>query len=223
MAKLSIEQAGQSSGNGTFFSIKNDGETKKIRFLYRTADDIDSYSVHEVKVGEKRRWVDCLKDPSDPESHCPFCDAGIKLHNRTFLLVWDEEEQQAKVWERSSIQVAKNYLDILKNVSSKEVVGTVFKVKRNGKPGDMKTSYVLMLLTVDDLTMDDLQEELPETDATIMKKTAEEMEYYIENGEFPEEEATEKKTEHKGFKKSGTREVDAAPAEKPALRRRNRF
>lgn len=223
MAKLSIEQAGQFSGSNNYFKIENDGETKDVRFLYKTVDDIDSYSVHEVKVGEKRRWVDCLKDPSDPESHCPFCDAGIKLQNRTFLLVWDEADQQAKVWERSSIQVSRNYMDILKNTSSEEIVGSKFKIKRNGKKGDMKTTYVLMLVGVDDTKMEDLQEELPETDATIMKKTVEEMEYYIENGEFPEEEVADKKTEHKGFKKSGAREVDAAPAEKPALKRRNRF
>ena len=222
MAKLTIEQAGQSTGSGNFFAIKNDGETKDIRFLYRTVDDIDSYSVHEVKIDGKTRWVDCLKDPSDPESHCPFCDAGIKLQNRTFLLVWDEADQQAKVWERSSFQVSKNYLDILKNTSSEEVVGTVFRVKRNGKKGDMKTSYVLMLVETDETKMDDFQDELPATDATILKKTPEEMEYYIENGEFPEVEAAQKKTEHKGFKKSSTREVEAG-SESKEPKRRNRF
>lgn len=222
MAKLSIEQAGQFNGNNNFFKIENDGDIKEVRFLYRTVDDIDSYSVHRVKIGDKFRLVDCLKDPSNPESHCPFCDAGIKVENKTFLLVWDEEEQAAKVWERSSVQVARNYMDILKNTSSEEIVGSKFKIKRNGKKGDMKTTYVLMLVGVDETKMDDLQEDLPATDATILKKTPEEMDYFIENGEFPKDES-EQKSEHKGFKKSATREVEAAPAEKPSIKRRNRF
>lgn len=219
MAKLSIEQAGQFNGNNNFFKIENDGDIKEVRFLYRTVDDIDSYSVHRVKIGDKFRLVDCLKDPSNPESHCPFCDAGYKIENRTFLLVWDEQEQAAKVWERSSIQVSRNYMDILKNTPSEEIVGSKFKIKRNGKKGDMKTTYVLMLVGVDDTKMEDLQEELPETDATILKKTEEEMEYYVENGEFPQDEQ-DQKTEHKGFKKAATREVEAAPAEKPSIKRR---
>ena len=225
MAKVSIEEAAKfSGGSNVFFSLKEDKEKKLVRFLYKTVNDIDSYLVHQVKVDGKNRWVDCLKNPSDPESKCPLCDAGYKKDARSFILVWDEKEEAAKLWERSASWVDRNLVPVLNCVTSEEIVGTVFKVVRSGKRGDKDTTYLLMLQNSDDVKMEDLQEELPATDMTILKKTPEEMEQFIETGEFPEDSKQEEKTEKRGFKKSDTREVDAEPKqEKPTIGRRNRF
>ena len=225
MAKVSIEEAAKySGGSNIFFSLKEDKESKLVRFLYKNVNEIDSYLLHQVSVDGKNRWVDCLKNPSDPESKCPLCDAGYRKDARAFLLVWDEKEQAAKLWERSVSWVESTLIPTLGCVNSEEVVGSVFKVMRSGKRGDKKTTYLLMLEDTDDVKMEDLQEELPATDATILKKTPEELEHFIETGEFPEANKQEEKTEKRGFKKSGTREVDAEPKqEKPTIGRRNRF
>lgn len=221
MAKVSIEEAKKDLGNSTFFSIKNDAESKDVRFLYKDVSQIDTYSLHAVKVNGKHRWVDCLKDPSNPDSVCPFCENGVKKDARAFVLVYDVNEESAKIWERSINWVDRTLIPTLKCVNSEEVVGTTFKITRSGKPGDVNTTYILILTGTDDIKMEDFQDDLPETDAIILKKSAEEMEYYLENGEFPE--TTESKTEKKGFKKSGTREVEANASNKPTIGRRNRF
>lgn len=228
MAKVSIDEARKSTSGGDFFSLKKDKEKANIRFMYKTTKDVDIYSVHEVKIGDKRRLVDCIKDPSNPESHCPFCDAGVKKLQRVFLLVYVEQEEKVKIWERSFQYYDRNILPILEQLNSEEIVGTRFRVMRNGAPGDMKTTYPLMLVEADDTKMEDFEEELPRTDLTILQKTAEEMEEFVETGKFPEqaEEAESEEEERpakksSGFKKSAGREVAASEDEKP--KRRSRF
>lgn len=223
MAKVSIDEARKASTNGNFFSLKNDKEEANVRFLYSSTKDVDIYSVHEIKIGDRRRLVDCLKDPSNPDSHCPFCDAGIKKQQKVFLLLLDENTDEVKLWERTFLGYERNILPILEHVSSDEIVGTRFTIIRNGKPGDMKTTYTLMVSGVDETQMADFKGELPATDSSILKKTAEEMEAFIENGEFPQEEdeAEEEKPARKSsFNKSSTREV---PAEEAKPKRRSRF
>lgn len=223
MAKVSIDDARKESTNGNFFSLKNDKEEARVRFLYSKPSDVDIYSVHEIKIGDRRRLVDCLKDPSDPNSHCPFCDAGYKKLQKVFLLLLDEKTDDVKLWERTFLGYERNILPILEHVSSEEIVGTVFTIIRNGKPGDMKTTYTLMVCGVDETVMKDFPGELPATDASILKKSAEEMEAFIETGNFPEEEKEdEAETAHKtGFRKTSTREVPASNEAKP--KRRSRF
>lgn len=223
MAKVSIDDARKASTNGNFFSLKNDKEEARVRFLYSTPKDVDIYSVHEIKLGDRRRLVDCLKDPSDPNSHCPFCDAGIKKQQKVFLLLLDEKTDEVKLWERTFLGYERNILPILEHVSSEEIVGTVFTIMRNGKPGDMKTTYTLMVSAVDETIMKDFPGELPATDSSILKKTAEEMEVFIETGNFPQtenEEEQESATRKSSFKKPSIREV---PAEEPKAKRRSRF
>lgn len=225
MAKVSIDDARKASTNGNFFSLKNDKEEASVRFLYGHTDEVDIYSVHEVKLGDRRRLVDCLKDPSDPDSHCPFCDAGIKKQQKVFLLLLDEKTDEVKLWERTFLGYERNILPILEHVSSDEIVGTCFTIIRNGKPGDMKTTYTLMVSGVDETSMKDFGGELPATDTSILKKTAEEMEAYIETGNFPQEEAEQEEEQpvrKSAFKKSSAREVPAEEA-KAGVKRRSRF
>ena len=221
MAKVTIDDARKASSNGTFFSLKNDKEEASVRFLYSTTKDVDIYSVHEIKLGDRRRLVDCLKDPTNPDSHCPFCDAGVKKQQKVFLLLLDEKTDEVKLWERTFLGYERNILPILEHVSSDEIVGTRFTIIRNGKPGDMKTTYTLMVSGVDETIMKDFPGGLPATDSSILKKTAEEMEVYLDTGNFPQEETPEEEEPRKtAFKKSSTREV---PAEEAKPKRRGRF
>ena len=83
-----------------------------------------------------------------------------------------------------------------------------------------------MVSGVDETVMKDFAGELPATDSSILKKTAEEMEAFIETGNFPQEEASaeseepEQPVRKSAFKKSSTREI---PAEEAKPRRRSRF
>ena len=49
-------------GGGGYFRLKNDHDTAQVRFLYDSIDDVQGYAVHEIQVGDKKRYVNCLRD-----------------------------------------------------------------------------------------------------------------------------------------------------------------
>ena len=65
------------------------------------------------------------------------------------------------------------------------LVNNVFEVERNGKPKDQKTTYEIYQIDTDDTELEDLPE-LPQIlGGLVLDKTAEDMEYYLEEGQFP--------------------------------------
>ena len=48
-------------GAGSFFRLKNDKDTARVRFMYHGIDDIYGYAVHRVEVEGKQRYVACLR------------------------------------------------------------------------------------------------------------------------------------------------------------------
>ena len=79
MARFNVENAEHygGQGGGGYFSLKNDKDVAQVRFLYDSADDIEGYAVHEVKIGDKKRYVNCLREYGEPVSACPLCEKGL--------------------------------------------------------------------------------------------------------------------------------------------------
>ena len=80
MARFSYNDADNygSSSNSNFFQLKEDGEKAKVRIMYRGASDIEGVAVHEVQLGDKKRYVNCLRNYTDPIDMCPLCKANYK-------------------------------------------------------------------------------------------------------------------------------------------------
>ena len=59
MAKININQSGKYSGGegAEFFSLKDDGDTARVRLLYDQEDgsDLDYFLVHQVEINGKKR------------------------------------------------------------------------------------------------------------------------------------------------------------------------
>ena len=64
MARFRAEESENYGGNGGggFFSLKNDGDIGRVRFMYSGIDDVEGFSVHEVQVDGKKRYVNCLRE-----------------------------------------------------------------------------------------------------------------------------------------------------------------
>lgn len=45
------------NNSGSFFTLKDDKDTAKVRFLYNTIDDVESYAVNEIEVDGKKRYI----------------------------------------------------------------------------------------------------------------------------------------------------------------------
>lgn len=198
MARFNASQMdnySQNEGSKTgFFSLKDDKDTATVRFMYESAEDIEGFSVHRVKVGDRERYVNCLREYNEPMENCPFCAAKIQVQPKLFIPLYNETSGQIQFWERGR----KFYAQISGLVSRyKNIVQRTFDIERNGAKGDTGTTYSFYPVGDPDGTivqdiLDDLGiESLPSPIGTIiLDKTADEMDYYLNNGDFPEKVVT---------------------------------
>lgn len=185
MARVSYEDSEKYfSGSGSdWFQLKNDGDVARVQFMLNSIEDIPIFSTHRVKIGDKERYVDCLRNPQDPIDTCPFCAAGMPSKAVRFIIMYQHEDNKVKIWERgrqfiSKLQGLINRYNPLENY--------VFEIERHGKAGSTDTKYEIYPLDgVESVNMDEI--EVPELEGSlILQKTFEEMEEYLDTGSFPD-------------------------------------
>jgi hypothetical protein len=170
-----------SQGSGSYFRLENDKDTALVRFMYNTIDDVQGHAVHEVEVDGKRRYVNCLRAYNEPIANCPLCEANNKQIAKVFVLLYDIEEQQIKIWDRGRTIFSK-----ISGLSARynPLISMPFEIERNGKKGDTSTTYEMYPTQQDDITFEDLPE-VPEILGNIvLDKTFEDMQEYLQTGSF---------------------------------------
>lgn len=205
-------------GGGGFFALKNDKDLATVRFMYETIDDIEGFAVHEVEVDGKKRYVNCLREYNQPVDDCPLCAAKSRVIAKLFIILYDVESEEIKIWDRG-----KTFFSKLSSLCARynPLVSTPFEIERNGKKGDTKTTYETYALDTDDITLEDLPEAPELLGTLILDKTFEELEFFLDNGYFEEEveEQAPPQRNPKSDRKSSRREpANEAPA--PTSRRR---
>ncbi len=175
-------------GGGGYFSLKNDKDTARVRFMYDTIDDIEGYSVHQVEIDGKKRYVNCLREYNDSVDVCPFCKNQLYTTAKIFVPIYNEDMKKVQVWERGK-KFYGTLSSVLSRIRGEHIVSQVFEIERNGKPKDTSTTYGIFALGApDNVTLKDLPD-LPRIEGgLVLDKSAEDMTYYLRNGEFPEAE-----------------------------------
>jgi hypothetical protein len=196
-------------GGGGYFSLKNDGDVAKIRFLYTGIDDVEGLSVHRVEIGDKKRYVNCLREYNDPVDVCPFCRERMFTTAKLFIPVYNIDEDKVQIWERG-----KKFFGKMSSLCSRypNIVSHIFEIERNGKAGDTSTTYEPYEVGQDDTEIDDF--EVPEVVGTVvLDKTAEDMEYFLDNGDFPSDGGNESpRRRNSGGSGDTSRRREEAPA-----------
>lgn len=188
MPRITHEQAEnyQSSLNGEWFSLKNDKDVARVQFMIDGIEDLDVFACHRVKVGDKERYVDCVRTYDEPIDNCPLCAAGFPVKPVRFVIMYQHDDGKVKIWERG-----KNFIAKLQSLCNRytPLSEYVFEIERNGKAGSKDTRYEIY--PMDRVEPVDLAEvEKPELlGGLILDKTAEEMEIFLETGTFPSDEA----------------------------------
>ena len=220
MARFNINEVENygGQGGGGFFSLKNDKDVATVRFMYNTIDDVEGYAVHEIEVDGKKRYVNCLREYNQPLDDCPLCAAKFKVLARLFVILYDVESEEVKIWDRG-----KTFFSKLSSLCARynPLVSTPFEIERNGKKGDTKTTYETYALDTDDVTLEDLPE-VPELLGTlILDKSYEELEFFLDNGYFEEdvEEQAPPERNPKNDRRNSTSKRELAN-EAPVRRRR---
>ena len=131
-----------------FFALKNDQDEAIVRFMHNSPEDFDIMYNHSVIVSGKRRKVNCIRDPKGDINECPLCAAGNKLQTNVYLHLIEYTKDDSgniiatpKIWERTS-----SYITTLKNLCDEypPLSNHIFKIKRNGAPGSIDTTYSIM-------------------------------------------------------------------------------
>lgn len=226
MARFKADEAENygGQGGGGFFNIPEDKGVKKVRIMYNTIDDVEGYAVHKVKVNGKERYVNCLREYNDPLDKCPFCRDKYNTQARLFIPIYNIDEDQVQLWDRG-----KTFFEKITGLCSRyakkgNLVNNVFEIERHGKPKDMKTTYEIFQVEEDDTEMEDLPEAPQILGGFVLDKTAEDMEYYLDEGEFPpeeeeQEEESSRRRDSRSSERSSSRETGRrTPA---SSRRRN--
>lgn len=222
MARVSYEDSEKyySGGSSEWFQLKNDGDVARVQFMLNSIDDIPIFSTHKVKVGDKDRYVDCLRNPQDPIDACPFCAAGLPAKAVRFIVMFQHEDGKVKIWERG-----RQFISKLQGLINRynPLEEKVFEIERHGKAGDTGTKYEIYPLDgVESVNLNDV--EIPELEGSlILQKTAEEMEEYLDTGNFPSEDNQDAPVRRRGSEASASRSsapVRRTPASDTGVTRR---
>ena len=197
------EKFGGNGGTG-FFSLKNDGDIARVRILYRDIEDVEGVACHEVEVNGKKRYVNCIREYNSPVDDCPFCKAGKFQVAKLYIPIEDLDTGDIKLWERG-----KKFFAKITSLCSRypEVFKHTFEIERHGKPGDTSTTYEIYEVGEEkDLTWEDVPEVPNIIGGIILDKNADEMQYYLDYGAFPDDEDSQPVRRRGGDSSSTDRE-----------------
>ena len=187
--RFSYEDAdnyGSTGSGGSFFKLENDGDKAYVQLLGHDMQDFPGYSVHEVYIGDKKKYVNCLREAGDPVDVCPLCANREKLLVKLFIPMFNIDDNEVQVWERGKkfFRDLSGYCSHIKDVSE-----VVTEIERRGKPKDTSTTYGLYEVRDEQVErhLDEFEEgEIPEiVGRYVLDKTADEIEYFLKHGDFP--------------------------------------
>ena len=187
MPKISMKDLDKygNSGGGNFFKLANDKDTAQVRFMLEDAEDINDYIfvVHKVTTADKKfKQVNCLREYGDPVDACPLCADGNPILTRVFVPLYNIKNDKVQFWDRS-----KSFIQKMTSLCGryKNLVSRTFDIERNGEANDKQTTYEIYPVDQDDTTLDDLPEIPDPLGVAVVDATEDDMEYFLEEGQFP--------------------------------------
>lgn len=215
-----VDKYGGHGGAG-YFSLKNDKDVARVRFMYNSIDDVEGFAVHEVEIDGKKRYVNCLRDYNQPVDVCPFCAAKRYQTAKLFIPLYNIDEDKVQLWERGKKFFAK-ISSICARYSKGDLVSHTFEIERNGKPKETTTTYEIYETGQDDTTLDDLPEAQNPLGSVVLEKSADDMSFYLENGYFPPD-GDEMPIRRRSSSNEETEDAPRGTRRTPATSRRDRF
>lgn len=193
MARFNYTEADNYGGTGGsgFFSLKDDGDKATVRLLYNDVNDIECFSVHQIEIDGKKRYVDCLRQSHEPVENCPFCAAGRPTAVKLIVPVYDVNEDAVKIWERG-----KGFIPQITSLCATygedgPIVSQQFIIVRSGKAGSKDTRYSILPTrdSIDDTRLEDFtMPDICGPQGFILEKSYEDMQTFLDTGHFAADE-----------------------------------
>lgn len=200
-ASQSAAQADRQKSNGnyqnsvSFFSLKDDGEEAVVRFIYNDPSEFDVVTIHDVRIDNKLRRINCLRNPNESLENCPLCHRGDKVNTKFFIKLVQylpnekgELVPVPKVWERSPsfAKTLKSYYEDYGTLND-----CIFKIKRHGVKGSTDTKYDILFANPQVYKPEVYVKDFSGFDGfslnryMVLDKSFEEMQTFVGTGSFP--------------------------------------
>ena len=182
-----------------WLSLKKDGETIRVRFMYDLGESFESFSVHNLLEKEgsftKKKFIDCLAEDKYGTG-CPLCKAGYTRIQKYYIPCYDVDNKRVLLWERG--RMITGDLTMIAEAHERDneaIVGTIFTIRRKGEAKSSDTTYTIYKEKHDDTTLADLVDadgnhvQRPEYfGVLILSRPKEDMEAFLATGELPKRE-----------------------------------
>lgn len=117
-----------------WFGLKNDGDSCLVRMLNTGVEDLDVFEIHKVEIDGYSKAIKCKGDD------CVLCNGGNPSMLKIYLPMQNLEAdgKPVQIWERgkNDIQTIIGLIDENGELNQRD-----YKIKRNGKANDKKTTY----------------------------------------------------------------------------------
>ena len=95
MAFKTVNQFNKERGYENYFTLRNDGDTADVIFLYRSTDDVLVADAHYIKSENYAGYIHCCG------RGCPACGKGISVRNKLFVPMYDLACNKIVFWDRN--------------------------------------------------------------------------------------------------------------------------
>lgn len=193
MARISYNDVDKYNSSGTYFTLKDNGDSAIVTILADSIEDLGIYVAHNIELEGSNPTINCLRDYDEPADNCPLCRISKRQVKVAIPLLVNGE---VLVWSRS-----KGILEQIDNLAKryKKLSTRQFEIVRNGATGSTKTTYSFFPLEESGYknlkdALDNLSEEAYQQYEECFSKvitdwTFEEMEEYLETGKDPKEDS----------------------------------
>lgn len=191
MGRINLDQAEKMNegGGGIYFKMNQD-ESKQVRFLWDSIDEIANkwmFGVHVVTTmtpdGARRTTtVDCPRT-GDPEAVCKYCSGEVKNSDgkrsaqvpRVVIPLFNIEENKIQYWVRSYDWIKGTLRPVLDEVANlPSIANQTFKIKRTGTGLDTTYTPIAVMNASDNKTKNDFGEIGDPYELGIIRKYGEE-------------------------------------------------
>ena len=137
-----------------WFKLANDGDEALVRFNISSVEDLKFATIHQLGASTKWMKVSCLNDFGSTEQKCPLCqrvaagDTSIgKAANRVYIeMLVSYKDKTTGQWSTPIPVVWDKPAGFAREIATKlqnfgDLKQNLFKITRNGKAGDLKTTY----------------------------------------------------------------------------------
>ena len=142
MAFKTVDEFNKERGYDNYFSLRNDGDSADVVFLYRSTADVLVADAHYIKSNDYTGYVHCCG------RGCPACGKGISVRNKLFIPMYNFNTSRIEFWDRNMF---------FENQLNQDVFGKfphpsefVFRITRHGQARDVNTTYQIQAIGKND-------------------------------------------------------------------------